>query len=390
MRNTDPFVWFREHSDALFRWLGFIGLAVLCFVLLRYWALRWGGWRAWAARLARELALTAAAFADPLRSWLRHRSALRLLARRLREPTTWQDAERALAAARAGDLPGRPYAVLVGARTVTVLLAGRAAPEPWTVARAELPPVTPQAAGARPIVVALGTQRGGGEQQCAFLDLSVGPPVLSAAGDEKASRALLQALAAQLDARLPRSLVVVAEGVHRRHPGQPVRTAYRTARDTRHPLGLAPVLVTTALPDPLPPELAAPPGAEPALRVLVLGEARGYARLLVTERHGRVAVMGTPLLPRCDGLGRAVARVLDTLPPVPVPATATDAAAGLLEAGDLFEEEAEDERATAREQQPSAAGAGRRAPGGAAEQSAPTRTSPRTTEPAPAAKRTAT
>lgn len=389
MRNTDPFVWFRQHSDTLFRWLGIIGVAVLCFVLLRYWAMRWGGWRAWAARLGRELALTAAAFAEPPRSWLRHRSALRLLVRRLREPATWQDAERALAAARTADLPGAPYAALVGARTVTVLLAGREAPEPWTVARADLPPVTPQAAGARPIVVALGTQRDGGEQQCAFLDLAVGPPVLSAAGDGKASRALLQALAAQLEARLPRPLVVVAEGVHRRHPGQPVRTAYRTARDTRHRLGLAPVLVTTELPDPLPPELAAPPGDEPVLRVLVLGEARGYARLLVTERHGRVAVMGTPLVPRCDGLGRAVARVLDTLPPVLVPASAAAAADDLLEDADLFEEETEQERAGVRGR-PSAAGAGRRTDEGAAGQPAPARTTVRTTEPAPAAKRTAT
>lgn len=258
MRNTDPFVWFRENSDAIFRWLGIAGAALLIFLLLRMWAMRWGGWRAAWARLLREIAVTAYAFAEPVRAWLRYRRALRLLVRRLGDPATWRDAERALAAARSAAAPARPYAALVGPDTVTVLLAGREEPEAWTVARAELPSVTPEAADVRPIVVAVGVTEHAEEQQCAFLDLAVGPPVLSVTGEDRASGALVQALAAQLDVRLPQPLVVVAEGVHRHHVGEPVRVAYRAARETPPRLGIAPVLVAAELPDPLPPELAAP------------------------------------------------------------------------------------------------------------------------------------
>ncbi|MEU6348471.1 hypothetical protein ABZ896_04005 [Streptomyces sp. NPDC047072] len=331
MRNTDPVVWFREHSDAVYRWLGIAGAALLLFLLLRAWATRWGGWRAAWARLGWEVAVTAHAFAAPARAWLRHRRERRLLVRRLRAPATWRDAELALAVARTAAAPDRPYAALVGADSVTVLLAGRDDPEPWTVARAALPPVAPEAVGVRPIVVALGAVDG---RRCAFLDLAVGPPVLAVTGDDRASRALLQALAAQLDARLPAPLVVVAEGVHRGHPGEPVRAAYRAARRAPARLGIAPVLVTTELPDPLPPELAAPPGDTPALRVLVRGPGRGYVRTLLTDRHGQVAVPGTPLLVGCSALGRAVARVLPVVPPVLPSAEATGAA----NEADLFEE----------------------------------------------------
>ncbi|MGW5095549.1 hypothetical protein ACWEQ1_18750 [Streptomyces nodosus] len=328
MRHTDPFVWFHQHSDAVFRWLGIAGAVLLCFLLLRMWAMRWGGWRKAWARLLRELSLTVHAFAEPVRAWLRYRSTLRMLVRRLGTPAVWRDAERALAAARVAAAPDRPYAALVGTGTVTVLLAGPDDPEPWTVSRSELPPVTPEAADARPLVVAIGAMEHGAERQCAFLDLAVGPPVVSVTGDERASRALLQAVTAQLDVRLPDQLVVVAEGVHRNHPGLPVRDAYREARKTPPRLGLVPVLVSAGLPDPLPPELAAPPGEAPALRALILGPGRGYVRGLLTEPYGRVAVTGTPLLARCDALGRAVARVLDTVPPVLAPAPAAEAATG--------------------------------------------------------------
>ncbi|MFI6435213.1 hypothetical protein [Streptomyces sp. NPDC050759] len=379
MRNIDPFVWFRQNSDAIFRWLGIAGIALLLFLLLRVWAMRWGGWRAARARLRRELAVTAHAFAQPVRAWLGYRRALRLLVRRLRDQATWRDAERALAAARRAAAPARPYAAVVGVGTVTVLLAGRGGPEPWTVARAELPSVTPEAADARPIVVAAGTVDLAGEQQCAFLDLAVGPPVLSVTGDDRASRALLQALAAQLDVRLPGPLVVVAEGVHRDHPGQPVRDAYRMARETPPRLGIAPVLIAAELPDPLPPELAAPPGDTPALRVLVRGPGRGYVRTLLTDRHGRVAVPGSPLLARCDALGRAIARVLPGIPPVLPPAPSSEAATGLGET-DLFEEGEEPAQVFR---------AGPPRPAGPAVATAPAARPTQTAEPSPAVKRTA-
>ncbi|ASY36251.1 hypothetical protein [Streptomyces sp. CLI2509] len=356
-RNTDPFDWFRDHADAIFRWLGIIGLLVLIFVLLRWWAMRWGGWRRWAARLRREGALTVAAFTEPVRSLIRHRRALRALVTSLGDPGTWRDAELALAAAaRDPEAGGRPYAALVGPETVTVLLAGLGSPEPWTSARTALPLVAVRTAEERPLVVALGAQSVDGAPCCVFLDLTVGPPVLSVDGDERASRALLQALAAQLDARLPDDLVTVAEGVHPGHAGPAVRTAYREARDTPRRLGLAPVLVAAELPDPLPPEMAAAPDGAPGVRTLVLGEARAYAWRLFTDRYGRVAVTGTPLLPRCDGLGRAVVRTLDNLPPVLPPASAVESAADLVEESEARESEATD--ATTEEEVSPAAHAG--------------------------------
>ncbi|MPY54546.1 hypothetical protein [Streptomyces acidicola] len=379
MRNTDPFVWFRENSDTIYRWLGIAGAALLLFLLLRMWAMRWGGWRAAWARLRREVAVTAYAFAEPLRAWTRYRRALRLLVRRLGNPATWRDAERALAAARLAIAPARPYAALVGIDTVTVLLAGRGEPESWTVDRAELPSVTPEAADVRPIVVAVGVAEHDGEQSCAFLDLAVGPPVLSVTGEDRASGALVQALAAQLDVRLPRPLVVVAEGVHRHHAGEPVREAYRAARETPPRLGIAPVLVAAELPDPLPPELAAPPGDTPALRVLVRGPGRGYVRTLLTDQYGRLAVPGTPLLVRCDALGRAIARVLSGIPPVLPPAPAAEAVGGLGDV-DLFEE-GEESAEVFRTGPPRPAGSA------AAPVSAPL--PPETAAPSPAVKRAA-
>ncbi|WP_405530920.1 hypothetical protein OG426_53280 [Streptomyces canus] len=352
MRNTDPFVFFRQHSDTIYRLLGIAGALLLVFLLLRVWAMRWGGWRSAWARLRREVAVTRYAFTAPVRAWYRHRSSLRLLVRQLGTPATWRDAERALAAARLAAAPARPYAALVGSDSVAVLLAGTELPQPdpdgawwaepdeperWLVARADLPSVTPEAADVRPIIVAVGDA----DRSAAFLDLAVGPPVLSVTGNDRAATALVQAVAAQLDVRLPSPLVVVAEGVHRDYPGPPVRSAYRTARETPPRLGIAPVLIAVELPDPLPPEFAAPPGGDPAVRAVVLGPGRAYVRSLLTDRHGRVAVTGTPLLARCGPLGRAVARVLPSIPPVLPPAPAAEASTGLSgrHARDLFEEE---------------------------------------------------
>lgn len=101
------------------------------------------------------------------------------------------------------------------------------------------------------------------------------------------------------------------------------------------------MLIAAELPDPLPPEFAAPPGDDPTVRAVVLGPGRAYVRSLLTDRHGRVAVAGTPLLARCGPLGRAVAKVLPSIPPVLPPAPSAEASTGLSgrHARDLFEEE---------------------------------------------------
>ncbi|MYV99260.1 hypothetical protein GT354_13395, partial [Streptomyces sp. SID3343] len=140
-------------------------------------------------------------------------------------------------------------------------------------------------------------------------------------------------VAAQVDARLPRGQVVVADGVHRDVPGPAVRDAYRAARAGSPRLGLPMFLATPELPDPLPPELAEPPGDSPALRLLLGGPGRGHVRTLLTDVHGQVAVPGTPLVAVCNALGAALAEVLPSIPPVlpPVPAPVSRAGAGQAE-----------------------------------------------------------
>ncbi|MFC8567716.1 hypothetical protein ACFUIW_18355 [Streptomyces sp. NPDC057245] len=341
MRNADPFEMIDRHRDTIFRVLGLLALALIVFLVLRHLAMRQGGWGAAARRVRRELAISAHAFAAPVRSWARYRRTRSLLVRGLRRQTTWRDAERAVAAAREAAAPfgGIPYAVLVDDETVTVLLAGRDLPQAdeavpgtcwwtapgdppnhWTAARPDLPAVVPVPDLPHPVLVAVGARDG----SCAFLDVAAGRRILTVQGDPRCVPALHQAIAAQLAARLPAGLVVVAEGVHHQYAGSEIRTAYRTAREmpTRH--GIAPVLVAAELPDPLPPELTGPPESAPGPQIVLRGTGRGQRRTLTTDRHGRIALLGTPLVLEGNALSRAVARVLPDLPPVlpPVPPSA--------------------------------------------------------------------
>ncbi|UCM90406.1 hypothetical protein [Streptomyces marincola] len=369
MRSTDPFEFIDRHRDTIFRVLGIIAVLLVVFLLVRHLAMRQGGWRAGWRRLRRELAITGHAFAAPVRAWLRHRRSLRVLVRGLRDPATWRDAERAVAAAR--DAGGRAYAALVDRDTVTVLVAGGddafpddrrwwpAEDDPaghWTVARDELPPVVPVPDQVHPVLVAVGEVGG----RCAFVDLAAGPPMVSVEGDRRSAVALHQAVAAQLEVRLPEGLVVVAEGVHRDFPGSPVRAAHRAAREQRPTLGLSPVLITAELPDPVPTELSEPPALFPELRLLLLGPGRGHLRTLLTDRHGQISVLGTPLLAMGNALSRAIAAVLDRIPPVlppAPPAGSTETPRAFIELDD--EEEADEEETAGA---PGATGAGWSAP----------------------------
>ncbi|WP_405458936.1 hypothetical protein OG786_17485 [Streptomyces sp. NBC_00101] len=338
MNGVDPIRWISDHRDGIIRWTLVVCVAFLLFLLVRHFAMKLGGWKAAGRRVVRETALTAAAFASPARAWLRYRRVLRILVRRLRSPESWRDAERALSAVRLAAAPAVPYGVLVDDRTVTVLLAGRhvpPAPGPWvaeadadhplrwTALRSELPAVVPEAGLNRPVVVAIGAQDAPAGR-CAFLDLATGPPTLALDGDERARAALLPTLAAQLGRRLPPGQTIVAEGVLRGYPGEPVREAYRRARETPARLGTPPFLAARELPDPLPPEMAGPPEAVPALRVLVLGSGRGYVRRLHADRYGQLSLPGTPLLLLSHALPRAVSRTLKRIPPVHPPAPSAD------------------------------------------------------------------
>ncbi|MEU1089507.1 hypothetical protein ABZ401_22275 [Streptomyces sp. NPDC005892] len=348
MNGVDPVRWISDHRDGIIRWIVVVCVALLLFLLVRHFAMKLGGWKTAGRRVAREIALTGAAFASPARAWLRYRRVLRTLVRRLRSPDSWHDAERALAAARLAAAPAVPYAVLVDDGAVTVLLAGRGvprAPEPWveeadenhpvrwTALRSDLPAVVPEAGLNRPVVVAIGAEDGSAGR-CAFLDLATGPPTLALDGDERARAALLPTLAAQVGRRLPAGQTVVAEGVLRGFPGEPVREAYRRARDIPPRLGTPPFLAARELPDPLPPEMAGPPEAVPALRVLVLGSGRGYVRRLHADRYGQLSLPGTPLLLLAHALPRAVSRTLKRIPPVHPPAPSADGVRPLFEEED--------------------------------------------------------
>ncbi|MFE6890305.1 hypothetical protein [Streptomyces sp. NPDC057694] len=344
MRNVDPFAFFREHQDTIFRWLGLAGALLVIFLLLRIVARRLGGWRRAWRRARRETAVTAYAFVAPMRTWYVHHKDRRLLRRLLGDPVTWRDAERALTAARLAAAPARPYAVLVSAESVSVLLAGREMPEPtgcwheapdatgeWRANRDELPLVTPEADAVPPLLIALGAT----DTQAAFLDAATGPASLCVEGHPQAAPPLLQAIAAQLDARLPASLVIVAEGVHRDFDGPPVREAYRTAEEALPRLNIPPFLIARELPDPLPAGLASP---RPPCRVVLLGAGRGHTRTLLTDRHGQVLLTGTPLLVRAKALGRALPKVLWRLPAV-LPPAPMGSRSPERQSTDLFEEE---------------------------------------------------
>ncbi|SOD64042.1 hypothetical protein SAMN06297387_11421 [Streptomyces zhaozhouensis] len=329
MRTTDPIDFLNRHRDTIFKVLGLLAVLLVLFLIIRAVAMRLGGWGAAWARVKRECAVTAHAFAAPVKAWLRHRRSLRVLVHGLRAPETWRDAELALAAARHAtrDSRSRPYAVLVTDRTVTVLLTGLGeeppedgpwwvaegdTPDHWSAERAELPPVVPVPDLAPPVLVAVGAAEGG----CCLLDLGSGPPVVCVEGESRAAVALHQALAAQVEVRLPQGMVVIAEGVHRGYEGMPTRAAHRAADRLKPRAGIAPVLIAAELPDPLPPELTAPPSDFPELRLLLLGEGRAYLRIVLTDRTGQVRVVGTPLLAEGNALSRAIAKVLTDIPPV--------------------------------------------------------------------------
>lgn len=331
MRNTDPIAFFQDHRETIFFWSGVAGGVLVLYLILRFFAMRLGGWTAAWRRVCREVALTAYAFSWPVRAWIRYRRSVAALIRLLGTASTWRDAEHALVAAKLEAFPAQPYAAVVGARTVTVLFAALTMPTPqgiwrevpgeptsWTAARTELPSVTPDTDGRPPVIVALGET----DHNAVFLDLAVGPPILGVDGERRASTALFQAIAVQVDARLPGGQVVVADGVHRDVPGPMIRDAYRTARATPPRLGLPAFLATPELPAPLPPELAEPPLETPPLRIVLRGAGRGFVRTALTDKHGRVAVPGTPVVATGNGLGAALTRILADIPPVLPPAPA--------------------------------------------------------------------
>lgn len=302
-------------SDTITTLLGLVGVLVLVLAVTHWLVRRGGGWKALWRRLGREITLTVRAFTGPVRTELRYRRGLRLLVRLLRDPAVWADAERATVLAAAVRPGVRPYGVLAGAEWLGVLVAAdgealREPPEPWAadesdprlwwIDRSDLTDAAEESAA--PLLVCVGHDLG----HAVLLDVRSGPPALSVYGPARAARtarAVLQALAAQLDARLPEYRVAIGAGVHPRHPGLPAAAAVGQ-----------PGIEVAVCAEPL--ERALPSG----VRLLSLGVARGRTRLLEIAPDATLTVHGAPAAARVDvlPLSRAVARTLAVLPPGPV------------------------------------------------------------------------
>ncbi|MDX3850175.1 hypothetical protein [Streptomyces sp. AK02-01A] len=324
-------------GGGLTQWLGLAGILILLIALTHWLVRRQGGWRVLRRRVGRQVRLTVEAFTAPVRAQLRYRRRLRLLTRLLRDRSGWPDAERAVRRA-AGLRPGfRPYGALLGPDLVGVLVAGVAEsgraelPDPWTadeaeprlwwIARADLagpalpssgpdgpdgltgPDAGPEPDAAPGTVAPLLCCVGTDGRHAVFLDLLAGPTTVSVFGVSRTARAVLQSLAAQLDARLPAGSVEVTSGVHQHHTGR------TTADVLAAPGGMFAVCAE-------PPRTRLPDG----LRLLCLGAGRDRARLLEAGPDGLLDIHGAAPSLRVDSLplARAVVRALRGLPPYPV------------------------------------------------------------------------
>lgn len=313
--------------------IGLGGLLLLLAVLAHLAVRRGGGWRAARRRARREVAATAAAFAAPVRAQLRFRRDVRLILRLLGGRAGWADAERALL--NAGLVPDvRPYAALLGPALVGVLVACGPGtppqpPEPWTVddadprlwwiAREDVAAAATGVGRTAPLLAVLGTDG----RHAVLLDLADGPAVLEFGGERGLARAVLQAVAAQLDTRLPVGAVTVADGVHPQHQGPDPAAALVTAE--RAAAGGHPAFaVCAAVVDEVRPAAG--------VRVLTLGGARGTARLLTADRDG-LRIRGSGLRVDAVALARATARILPSLPPHPAFDAAPADDADLVEPG---------------------------------------------------------
>jgi hypothetical protein len=294
--------------------LGYAGLVLLGLVLLNLLVRRLGGWRRLFRWIKREFSRTVHAFVDPIAARVRYRLRVRFLSRVLRNHAGWAEAEQAMGYAAAVDPAMTPYALALARHRIGVLVAGaaeRPLPSPWmkdqldprlwwirrdqlagySVPSGYVPPQTP-------LLVCLGTDSGG--DNAIMIDLLSGPRSLSVYGVPRTAQAVVQALAAQLDVRLPVGAVEVADGVHRKHHGMPLDEAIQRR-------GAWFVVGAEQLDQPLP----------PGVRLVSLGVARGSSRLVeATPGHGLRLHGAAPWL-EIDPLplARAVARSVRRMPP---------------------------------------------------------------------------
>jgi len=289
--------------------LGYVGVVLLVVILVNLLVRRLGGWKRLLRWISREAKRTVHAFTEPIAARRRYRRRLRLLTRVLRDRQGWAAAEGAIVAAAAVSPGMAPYAVALAEQRIGVLLAGASELEPpapwsadpqdprlWWIDRAQVPETG--SVREMPLLVCAGTDAGGAT--VIMLDLLSGPRILSVYGVDRTARAVVQAMAAQLDVRLPVGAIEVADGIHSRHDGLPLEEAVRR-------LGAWFVVGAGPLAGPLP----------AGRRMLSLGVARGSSRLLEALPDQSLLLHGAASWLRIDPLplAKAVARSIRRLPP---------------------------------------------------------------------------
>ncbi|MEV5411067.1 hypothetical protein AB0K60_19780 [Thermopolyspora sp. NPDC052614] len=310
--------------------LGLAGVLILFAVLMHLAVRRYGGWRVVTLALHAEIELTVARITAPARSRRRHRRHLRLLTELLSDPDGWVIAEQAMLRAEAVSPGLQAYAALLGWDVVGVLVSGGpgglpAPGEPWVVDeddpglwwidRTDAAGTAPASYAISlrptpPLLVALGTDIEY-EVLAVLLDLVRGPATLSIGGEPGTARAVLQSIAAQLDARLPARALMVADGVHDHYRGPDPVTAIAAAEHHAAISGEPTFAVCATL-----------PGGRRSVggaRLIAGDGARGTARLVETARDGGVLVHGTPLCADAFALPAAVAEIFGQFPPYPTP-----------------------------------------------------------------------
>ncbi|MGZ0149449.1 hypothetical protein ACXJJ3_20465 [Kribbella sp. WER1] len=289
--------------------LGYIGVILLVVVLVNLLVRKLGGWKRLLRWIRRETRRTVRAFTEPIAARRQYKRRLRLLTSVLRDRTAWSAAEQAIVAAAAVTPSMAPYAVALAKDRIGVLLAGMSELEPpapwsadpvdpwlWWIPRAAVP----ETGSVRelPLLVCVGTDSSGGH--VIMLDLLSGPRTVSVYGVDRTARAVVQAMAAQLDVRLPVGAIEVAEGIHPRHDGMPLEEAARR-------LGAWFIVGAGPLAGPL----------QAGRRMLTLGVARGSSRLIEALPDQTLRLHGGATWLRIDPLplAKAVARSIRRLPP---------------------------------------------------------------------------
>jgi hypothetical protein len=254
---------------------------------------------------------------NPQRAGRRGRD--RPLAHELADWSMWATVDAAVAWASAAG-KAWPYALLLGRKTVTVLLAGGPAAEPpprwravgggWAVARDHVVTTGDNEAGegarASDTFVVLGS-RG---DDAVLLDLACAPGIVTVNGDPHASRDLMASLTAQL-AAAPRNRVLVAARVLPGAPGAGLTELLdRIDRHGADSRGVAEAPSTFLIcADPAPAEavrLRSLAARDHRLRALVLGDLTGSRWPLQVDAGGEVIADGLGLVASTRSLPRDV------------------------------------------------------------------------------------